>query len=477
MGSAHAELVYTSLQSIFAHLGDHGLKAPAIELNNLYKYYKLYPEAKDRLREALHPFGKIYHEKYVVLDHVDLKIHEGESVGIVGRNGSGKSTLLKLIAGVLSPNDGTVNVRGKVTALLELGAGLNPEFSGLENIIFYSTVLGMDRDEIDEKLPKIIDFAELGDFLVQPVKTYSSGMKARLGFAVAVHVDPDILILDEVLAVGDVLFRRKCYSKMEEFFSAGKTVLFVSHDSNSVNELCDRAIMIEKGNIVADDEARLVTQYFEKFLFDSDKTPQSKKSKRSEEKAADSLVESKTECDASGVTQQKPVFSPEYIEDWIPTSLTSYGQDGVEIIDVAIYSLAKEKVNVLYTGEEYIYSYQVHFSKNFSNVAFGMKIKSEQGVELTGAATLLQDEYIEETSSGETYLLEWRFTCNLLGGHYFTNCGVTSGKLGQHEIIARIVDSLVFKVKSLPDIVDKQRIYLKQGYRIELDGEMLIERF
>ena len=227
-----------------------------ISLVNVAKYYRLYAEPRDRLKEALHPLGKLFHNRHYALKNVSLDVQRGEVLGVIGRNGSGKSTFLKLVAGVLQPNEGSLSVRGKVTALLELGAGFNPEFTGLDNILFYGGVLGMSPEELKARLPDILAFASLGDYIDQPVKSYSSGMKARLGFSVAVHVDPEILILDEVLAVGDALFKRKCYAKMEEFFNADITILYVSHDANSVNRLCSRAILIEQGEVLLDGDPR-----------------------------------------------------------------------------------------------------------------------------------------------------------------------------------------------------------------------------
>jgi len=244
----------------------------AIKLNGVSKFYKLYDQPKDRLKEALHIFNKKYHKPFYALKNINLEIKKGDILGVVGRNGCGKSTLLKLITGVLQPDDGNISVKGKITALLELGAGFNPEFTGIDNIEFYAKILGISDLEFKEKLPQIVAFAELGDFLYQPVKTYSSGMKSRLGFSVAVHVDPEILILDEVLAVGDALFKRKCYAKMEEFFKAGKTIIYVSHDSNSVNQLCNRAVLIHEGNIIMDGAPNEVTKFYEKLLFQPLKT-------------------------------------------------------------------------------------------------------------------------------------------------------------------------------------------------------------
>jgi ABC-type polysaccharide/polyol phosphate transport system ATPase subunit len=243
----------------------------AIRLENVSKYYKLFNSANDRLKEALNPFGKVYHNDFYALKNIDLEIKKGEILGIVGKNGSGKSTLLKLITGVLTPDEGTVTVNGKISALLELGSGFNPEFTGLQNIYFYGAILGFSKDEMEGKLDEILAFAEIGDFIHQPLKTYSSGMKSRLGFSVAVHIDPEILILDEVLSVGDALFQRKCFAKMEAFFEGGKTIIFVSHDINSVNELCSRAIFLFEARVLLDSDTRIVTNYYQKYIFSNNK--------------------------------------------------------------------------------------------------------------------------------------------------------------------------------------------------------------
>jgi lipopolysaccharide transport system ATP-binding protein len=239
----------------------------AIKVSGVSKVYNLYRNKKDRLKEALHPRRKKYHKEFFALKNIDLEVKKGEILGIVGKNGSGKSTFLKTIAGVLTPTTGTVEKYGKIIPLLELGAGFNPQFTGMENIYFYCSLLGYRKEDIDNMLDEILDFAEIGDFIHQPIKTYSSGMKARLAFAVSVNVVPDILILDEVLSVGDVLFRRKCFARMEQFFKGGKTILFVSHDTNSVNQLCTRAVLLDGGEILLDANPKTVTMYYEKMLF------------------------------------------------------------------------------------------------------------------------------------------------------------------------------------------------------------------
>ena len=222
----------------------------AIDIQNLSKVYKLYEKPIDRLKETLSITGKSYHRDFYALNNVSLQIRKGETVGIIGKNGAGKSTLLKIITGVLAPTTGSVKISGRISSLLELGAGFNPEYNGLENIYLNGTIMGMTKEEVDERLQDILDFADIGDFIYQPVKTYSSGMYVRLAFSVAINVNPDILIVDEALAVGDARFQLKCFKKLEEIKNSGKTILFVSHAIDQVKAFCTKGILINDGTII-----------------------------------------------------------------------------------------------------------------------------------------------------------------------------------------------------------------------------------
>ncbi|PWE19130.1 ABC transporter ATP-binding protein [Aliarcobacter skirrowii] len=222
-------------------------KNTAIKVQNLTKTYKLYDKPIDRLKESLHPLKKKYHKDFYALNNVSFEIKKGETVGIIGKNGSGKSTLLKIITGVLTPTSGRVSIHGKISAILELGAGFNPEMTGLENIYLNTSINGMNKAQTDKKIDEIVAFAELGEFIHQPIKTYSSGMKARLAFAVSINVEPDILIVDEALSVGDMNFQAKCMFKMNQIMKEGTTILFVSHSIDSVKKLCKKAIYLENG--------------------------------------------------------------------------------------------------------------------------------------------------------------------------------------------------------------------------------------
>lgn len=238
----------------------------AIKFENVSKAYKLYDKPLDRLKESINLFGKKYHKIFYAVKDISFEIRKGEPVGIIGENGSGKSTILKLIAGVLSPTSGQVSVNGKISALLELGAGFNPEFTGIENIYLYGTILGYCREEMDRKIDEILSFADIGDFVYRPVKMYSSGMFARLAFAVATHVDPDILIVDEVLSVGDMYFQEKCINKMKSFKRNGTTILYVSHGLASIRNFCERVMWVDDGKIVADGPSSRVCEAYQDFI-------------------------------------------------------------------------------------------------------------------------------------------------------------------------------------------------------------------
>lgn len=239
----------------------------AISVNNLSKKYRLFGSNFHRLKESLHPFNKKYHEEFWALRNITFDIKKGQTVGIIGMNGSGKSTLLQIISGILTPTTGSINVNGRISALLELGTGFNPQFTGRENVYLNATINGFSRKEIDNKFPSIAKFADIGEFIDQPVKIYSSGMFVRLAFAVAINIDPDILIIDEALSVGDAKFQHKCFQKLHEFQDAGKTILFVSHSTDAVIRHCDCAILLQKGEIIEVGEPKIITNYYMDLLF------------------------------------------------------------------------------------------------------------------------------------------------------------------------------------------------------------------
>lgn len=258
-----------------------------VKAEHLYKTYKLYESPKDRLLEAIVPFSKKKHTEFNALSDISFSVEKGESVGIIGKNGSGKSTLLKILTGVITQNAGKLKTNGRIAALIELGAGFNPEYTGIENIYLNAAIMGCSKAETDKKLESILNFAEIGDFIYQPVKTYSSGMFVRLAFSVAIHVDPDVLIVDEALAVGDYRFQAKCYAKFEELKKQQKTVFFVSHDIDAIRRFCTRAIWLDASKLILDGDVSYVTSKYMEFITDSTL----KKPVITEEKPKEEIVE------------------------------------------------------------------------------------------------------------------------------------------------------------------------------------------
>ncbi len=242
------------------------MSANAITVKDVTKVYRLYDKPIDRLKESLSLTHKSYHKDFYALNGLSFNVEKGQTVGIIGTNGSGKSTILKIITGVLTPTTGQVDVEGKISALLELGAGFNMDYTGIENIYMNGTMMGYSRKEMDEKLQDILDFADIGDFVYQPVKTYSSGMFVRLAFALNINVEPEILIVDEALSVGDVFFQAKCYRKMEEIKKRGTTILMVTHDMGSIIKYCDKVVLLNKGEFIAEGEPGHMVDLYKKIL-------------------------------------------------------------------------------------------------------------------------------------------------------------------------------------------------------------------
>lgn len=452
----------------------------AIKFENISKFYKLYDSPKDRLKEALHPFGKKkFHKEFYALKNTNLEVKKGEILGIVGRNGSGKSTLLKLISGVIQPSSGEMVVNGNIAALLELGSGLHPEFSGVQNIYFSGTMMGFTREEMDEKIEPIVQFADIGAFIHQPLKTYSSGMKARLGFALAINIDPDILILDEVLAVGDELFKRKCYAKMGELFKSGCTVFYVSHAINSVNEICSRAIFLDRGELILDGPPKLVTMYYQKYLFATPENAaktraeiiQLNKDEEKKKRFASNLEENGTKTTAK--EKESPHIYKDkreqvekqiafYIPDFKPKSTVVTKNYDVEISDIQINTLDGKKVNALVINDQYIFSYRVKFGYKAENVFSNIIFKTEKGFRLGSDVSPGRDKFLEGVAKGSEYLYKWHFDCRLLPGNYYMNIAVRSNINGDYIILNRIEDAIVFKVLKDPDISYKGIVHFSQ---------------
>jgi lipopolysaccharide transport system ATP-binding protein len=381
-------------------------KTTAVSLQNISKVYKLYDKPIDRLKESLHPFKKKYHKDFYALKNINLEIKKGEVLGIVGVNGAGKSTLLKIISEVLTPSSGRVNIHGRINAILELGSSLKPEMTGRENIKLNLQINGIEKDR--EKITdEIIEFADIGEHIDQPIKSYSSGMKARLGFGIATSTDPDVLIVDEVLAVGDVLFQRKCYSRIEKLFKDGKTVIFVSHSAQSVVEFCSRAVLLYDREIIMDDTPKKVTDYYQKLVFSKDKR-----------KVLDEIngkVEVKKEEEKQEIKKDIEVDKEFYL-DALKLKKSQIINADVLITDVCLLNEYNRKVNILKHNDRYKLIYKVIFKETCRNVKFGHYIKNLQGKWISGTTIPSRYKCIEHINSNSEYIISSEFIANLTVG-------------------------------------------------------------
>jgi len=387
-----------------------------IEVKQLCKDFKIYPSHSARMKEIIHPFGKKYHHLFSALRNVNLSIGKGETVGIVGRNGSGKSTLLQLICSILTPTSGSVQVEGRVSALLELGAGFNPEFTGRENVYLNGSIIGLSKEYMDECFEDIVEFSGVGEFIEQPVKSYSSGMYVRLAFAVAINVRPDILIVDEALSVGDTLFQAKCYAKFNEFQENGATILFVTHSLDLINRYCNRAILLDHGNLLQVGAPKEVVDGYNRLLVASRGETVADGSQYVNVKKDDSSVESR------------------------------YGVGKASIKKPEILSLSGGPVRNLAQGEEYEFRFNVHFNESVSKPVFSYAIKDVLGVELTGTNTLYKEIETGEVEKGDIYEVCFRQKIMLAGGGYLLSFGCAGFEDGEYTVYERRYDVLDFQV-------------------------------
>jgi lipopolysaccharide transport system ATP-binding protein len=398
----------------------------SITVSNLSKCYLIYETPTDRLKQFLFPRydslvkkdTRKFYKEFWALKNVSFSIKKGETVGIIGKNGSGKSTLLQMICGTLSPTAGSIEVQGRIAALLELGSGFNPEFTGRENIYMNAAILGITKKEIEAKFEDIVAFADIGDFIERPVKTYSSGMYVRLAFAVAVHVEPDILVIDEALSVGDELFQRKCFSKIENIRASGATILFVSHSASSIVELCDRAILIDSGEFLIDGAPKDVVNRYQKLLY----APAHEKTSiitEIKQQAQIQAIEPASEAYESAHEDLVETYDPALI----PASAFEYVSRGALIQSPKIMTLDGTQVNGLVTGRKYRYNYKVQFNETAFNVRLGMLIKSTSGLELGGSvSTPTRDQSIRVVEAGTILSVDFTFDCHLNPGCIFSKC-------------------------------------------------------
>ena len=387
----------------------------AIQVNNLYKTYKLYDKPKDRLKEAL-GLGrkKKRYKEHDALKGVDLTIYKGETVGIIGTNGSGKSTILKIITGVLNPTAGEVNVEGRISALLELGAGFNMEYNGIENVYLNGTMMGFSQKEIDEKLPAILEFADIGEYVNQPVKTYSSGMFVRLAFAVAINIDPEILIVDEALSVGDVFFQAKCYRKFEEFKEMGKTIVFVSHDLSSISKYCDRVVLLNQGEKLGEGSPKEMIDAYKQVL----------------------------------VGQEIHTPEDSTNDDSVNPKLLEYGTKTAVIDEYYLEDEHGNRVNAIIKGSRCTMHMFVTMNEDIEAPIFAFSIKNVKGVEITGTNTMFEKTFLQSVKKGERKHITFAQTIDLNGGEYLVSLGVTGYEKEDFTVYHRLYDVLNMTVIS-----------------------------
>lgn len=378
---------------------------------------------------------------------LNLAIAPGEAVGIVGRNGSGKSTLLQLICGVLRPSAGSVVKEGKVAALLELGSGFDPDFTGRENVYFAASLLGFSEAEIDTAYPKIEDFASIGGFIERPVRCYSSGMKLRLAFAVYTMVQPDILIIDEALAVGDEGFQRKCYRRLETLREEGATLLFVSHSPAAVIQLCDRVLWFEGGRLIADGPPKPVMDAYHRFTH----LPPQQREPFIEAYGSKELPDGQVFNESPSSVANTEAGIPSLDPTLLPHSQDQYPTRGCEILNFRILDENGRVVNVLQRNQRYRFVYEVHFSDHCEGVFFAMFIKSLNGTELGGMTEPSLSSRIPKIPAGKIYEVEFSFQCLLAYGVYFINSGVEKLESDESVFAHRIIDAVMFRVNPSHD--------------------------
>lgn len=390
----------------------------AIKVDDISKLYKLYDRPSDRFKEALGLSRKKKYTEHYALRNVSFDIQKGETVGIIGTNGAGKSTILKIITGVLNPSEGKVVINGRISALLELGAGFNMEYTGIENVYLNGTMIGFTKEEIDEKLEDILKFADIGDFVNQPVKTYSSGMFVRLAFAVAINIEPEILIVDEALSVGDVFFQAKCYKKFEEFKREGKTIVFVSHDLGSIAKYCDRVVLLNKGKKLSEGEPKPIIDMYKKVLVN--------------------------QLGDEGDTKQPKINITE-IDNWkekiqINPNMEEYGNGMANIVDYAIIDDEENIVDSITKNTAFEIKMRVQFNADIINPIFAFTIKDLRGTEITGTNTMYERLYVDNVKPGDVKTVTFRQEMNLQGGEYLLSLGCTGYIGDEFQVFHRLYD-------------------------------------
>jgi len=471
----------------------------AISVRGVSKHYLLFAKPEDRLKQSVMPRlqrilrrpAKQYYRNFRALQNVSFDVRHGETVGIIGRNGSGKSTLLQVVCGILQPTSGTVSTNGRIAALLELGSGFNRDFTGRENVYLNGAILGLSRADIDSRFESIARFADIGEFIDQPVKTYSSGMQVRLAFATAINVDPDILVVDEALAVGDEAFRRKCYTRIEEIQARGGTILFVSHGLQTIVQLCTRAILLDRGELLLQTDPKTVVGQYQRLI---NASPQSASMIRkaiqsmssTEAKAPSLLAPGDTTAPASdgrqtpekvngtagflseehfGVHAQEEFYAPELK----PQSTVYHEERGARIREARLLTLDGRQVNVLKLANRYVLEYFVDFTRSAMEIGCGMMIREVNGARLAGANTRnMPSLRLARVEPGQVGVVRVAFSCRMLPGAYFVTCGVNGLIDGERVSVHAISDALMFRVLPEKDRISAGKFDLSPSLEVSL---------
>ena len=470
----------------------------AIKIEHLYKNYKMFARKKDRFLETILPnYQK--HGEFSAIEDLNLEIKKGEVLGILGKNGAGKSTLLKMITGVVTPTSGTIEVNGKISSLLELGTAFNMELTGVENIYQHGQVMGLSHDEIKAKEQEIIDFADIGDHLIQPVKTYSSGMFARLAFACAINVNPDILIVDEVLSVGDMAFQLKCFKKFEQFKKEGKTILFVTHSVADVIRNCNRSIIISSGKKIFDGDVKTGVDKYKKIIvgiedndiqkdniemLDEEKEKklnnETKDNNQNNTKTGESKNEKDTtknqenkekKTDKAESTNSHKNDNANWKENFMqnPDMLT-YGNGKAEILDYGIFDDNGDYQTTLNNNQEYTVKMKIKFNEEIDEPIFALSIKDFKGLELGGVNTKAYKKITGFYKKGETAIIEFKQSFPLAPEKYTLSFGCTKYTTnGDLEVFDRKYDALFIEIIAYRDclgLIDlKSEINITKGLK------------
>ncbi len=409
-----------------------------IQVSGVSKCYEGYRKPIHRLWQSLvsSTSDKKFYDEFWALKGIDLQVRKGETVGIVGRNGSGKSTLLQIIAGILQSTDGEVQTKGRISALLELGAGFNPEFTGMENARLNASIMGLSREEFHQKLPDIVDFCGLGDFLNRPVKTYSSGMFVRLAFAVAINMNPDILIVDEALAVGDVRFQRKCFRRLDELKESGVSILFVTHSTDSIIKYCDRAIMLDGGELKMTGTPKEVVQAYLELMFDSDIN-------------AGEVVEIDPENYSVDFDPRvdnclsKPTYN---------ANEARWGDGRAKICNYELLNNGESSNGFVKSGDKLRIRMSVLFEQEVDDLIYGITVKTADGNAVYGTNSRLVGDMPTEQKGGDLASIEYSLTLNLLSGDYFISLGVAQDHRDKDNIaVDRRYDMIHIHIGQTPD--------------------------